>query len=161
MPIYSYKTVFLGDAGVGKTTLIQKMSPRIIMPLNTYIGGIPIGFNTSKGRLILDCWSKEGKQSNTELLQEANLVVMVLDVSVYTSFESVKYYKGLTKRHAPKAKILFVANKTDLKIEDCQVMPDDVKDLNPILTSAKSGRGSSVLWKTLVQKALGKDTKVI
>lgn len=120
-----YKIVFLGDANVGKTTLIsQYVYKQCDQNYNPTIG---IDFICTKLRVQnkevkLQLWDTAGQERFNSLIpnytRDSFMSLVVCDITNRQSIEKIKYWvEELVWANDPekKSKLLIVANKKDLK----------------------------------------------
>lgn len=128
-----YKIVMLGDTGVGKTALVERLSDDIFA--NSHfptVGAQFISFAmTIKGqKMIMELWDTAGQEVFRSLVgfyaRDAAGTLLLFDLSHPESFESLDRWIEFIKENAPEAKIVLFANKNDL-IKERAVTSDQVK----------------------------------
>ncbi|MHA2406632.1 MAG: Rab family GTPase [Candidatus Hermodarchaeia archaeon] len=150
-PTYSHraKIVVVGDAAVGKTSLIVRyvkgvFNPSYIITLgvNFFVQDINIGDKT----LRLQIWDTAGQERFGPVRQKyykgARGALLVFDLANPTSFERLDFWIKEVKQACGDIPIVFVGNKADLR---SGVTSDQIQefasgyDLQYVETSAKTG----------------------
>ncbi|KAI5193055.1 Ras-related protein Rab-6A [Nematocida minor] len=129
-----YKIVFLGDAAVGKTTLITKYV--FSSETKDYCPTIGVDFFALKteiaGKTVnLQLWDTAGQERFRSLIpnytRDSFMAVILFDLTKKETFERVDGWIDdfVLKNNDSKLKILIVGNKLDLfnKIEDKEGLP--------------------------------------
>jgi len=150
------KVPFVGDGGVGKTSITQRITGQ---GFNTsYL--MTIGADFKLKQLVLDdgtevtlqLWDTAGQQRFTSIRSffytGSRGIVLVYDVTRPQSFHNLKNWYDEIKKHVydGKASLLVIGNKTDL-IDQRQVSKDEGYrfatsiDANFAEASAKTGQG--------------------
>eukprot|EP00747_Dinoflagellata_sp_TGD_P071783 gnl/TRDRNA2_/TRDRNA2_157195_c0_seq1.p1 gnl/TRDRNA2_/TRDRNA2_157195_c0~~gnl/TRDRNA2_/TRDRNA2_157195_c0_seq1.p1 ORF type:complete len:865 (+),score=140.92 gnl/TRDRNA2_/TRDRNA2_157195_c0_seq1:74-2668(+) len=125
------KLVVVGDAGVGKSCLALRLAGEQELPFQEeYVPTAGPEFSTITRAglsipsvaqaLTLQIWDAAGEdlmnnsKVSVPVLQDANAVVIVYDVTARPSFEHVSQWLQLVKaRAAPEASVILVGNKMD------------------------------------------------
>ena len=159
------KIIFLGESGVGKTSIISRyMKNYQSSPENT-LAAISINKNIKIDNLEveLQIWDTAGQEqyrSITSLFyKDALICILVYDVTKKTSFIQVKeYWYNSVKENGMKDVIIaIVGNKCDL-FEEEEVSQEDGKhfgeSINAIfkVVSAKEGIGIDKLFEEIIEK---------
>ena len=159
------KIIFLGESGVGKTSIISRyMKNYQSSPENT-LAAISINKNIKIDNLEveLQIWDTAGQEqyrSITSLFyKDALICILVYDVTKKTSFIQVKeYWYNSVKQNGMKDVIIaIVGNKCDL-FEEEEVSQEDGKhfgeSINAIfkVVSAKEGIGIDKLFEEIIEK---------
>ena len=166
-----YKTIFIGESGVGKSSLIARISPRDIkfnsgiFPSTNYQmlrNNVKIpGFK----RLYFDMWDTPAqnpeylKKTLNVFMKDATVVFLVYDITSQESFERMKnrWYGEISNTNNEKVIVGIVANKSDLN-EKRQVNDEDGKAFAEekgaffVSTSALNRNGFQDLFKNMVQR---------
>jgi small GTP-binding protein len=145
------KVCLLGDGGVGKTSLVRRFVEDSFR--DEYI----VSFGTKVSKKVLDIggveltlmlWDILGQKSDDALhsayYKGANGALLVCDVTRTQTVENLENWKESFLRSAPGAKMVMVANKSDL---EPKVTKDELEATSAklgstmITTSAKTGEG--------------------
>ena len=120
------KLILLGDAGVGKTSIIQrynedKFEDNIVTTLSSNF--LEKEVNISHQNVILELWDTAGQEEFRSVTQifvkNAKIIILVYDVTLYKTFESLNYwYDFIIKELGPNVVLGLAGNKTDLIFED-------------------------------------------
>ncbi len=119
------KVAFIGDSGVGKTSLIKAFIGGDIAEVKSTIGIDNYTFTRDNIKIII--WDFAGQRWFLEILIDflkgAKIIVLVFDLSEPKTLTNIiKYWIPNIKKHADKdAFIILVANKKDIK-----KIPDEV-----------------------------------
>lgn len=120
--MFTVKCMLIGDAGVGKTSLVHQMERKRFDPHYDYTIGVdfifkPITLDTGTVRLqIYDTAGQEKFHSVARhYYHNAAVVCIVYDVSQRTSFEHVPQWMSKVHTYcSPHTPVFLVANKQDL-----------------------------------------------
>ena len=170
---HNTKIILVGDAGVGKTSIISRF---ISCTYDSYCLSTSGASYASKrieiyeiGKsLILDIWDSTRFISIVKLfIKDAKIIILVYDITRKDSFDNVKnyWYKEI-KEHGPQDVVIGIAgNKSDLYDEEVvseQEGRDFAKSIGAIfsLTSAQNNTGINELIKNLVKKYLEEDSSI-
>ena len=171
-PMESLKIVLLGEAGVGKTSIISQFVEQLFQEdLQSSTGGTFSSKTCIYGNnqiLKLEIWDTAGQERyralTTMFYKEANAAVLVYDITRKESYEQIKEYWSIQlKESAPSDIILMLcANKSDL-INQEEVDEGDArnyaKELGAMFcsTSAKNDYGITDLFLQIAKKYTGND----
>ena len=169
---YVLKLAVLGDAGVGKTSLVNqfvsasfKEDYRATLGVNIVMKTIKLEQINSSARLIL--WDIAG-QEQYEITRGSYYegcvgALLVYDITRYSSFENIEI-KWLTdyKKHVEKmGSLILIGNKNDL-IDQRYVFKEDAEEMAKrinakefIETSAKTGTNVEKAFLKLLYEHLG------
>ena len=160
----TYRVSMVGDAAVGKTSLIASLMDQEIS--ETYKETVGAAFhsysNVYEGRNItIQLWDTAGQERYKSLGQmyyrSTIAVILVYDVSNTASFESLpswlQSFKDVT---GPRSLAFVVANKTDLEPEDPAIYTrgQEWAKENGFLffkTSAKTGANVKMMFQTVLE----------
>ena len=115
-----FNIAFIGDSKVGKTTFITRHHTGEFMAEycpSMEIKVYPLSFDTSEGRILLNCW--DGKVPEEE---EVDAVVAMFDVTNRLSYENVE---GLIRGLNVSVPIILCGNKVDC-CRDRQIHPQKI-----------------------------------
>ncbi len=164
-----YKLCFLGNGGVGKTTLIQRyltgsFNERTLMTLGVdfYIKYLIVDGE----RVTIQVWDLGGEDRFRFLLPSycrlANGAVFVYDVTSPRSVLDIGDWLNLLERTAGKIPVLLVGTKKDLESER-KVSLSEAKeigksyDINECMeASAKTGENVELLFDKICQMVISK-----
>jgi len=160
------KVCFIGDAGVGKTSLIKRFvldvfDDRYIATIGTKVTKKIVDVQGPKGqaKVMMLVWDIMGQKGFRELLREAYFfgahgAIAVCDMTNKETVEELRYWIKALTDVAGDVPIVFAANKADLENERV-VKEEDVKELaakykaEAFLTSAKTGQNVEAAFKSL------------
>ena len=133
--IPTFKILFIGDGGVGKTTLIKRHStgqfdPKYISTLGVDV--TPLLFNTSYGPVIFNIWDCAGQPQYSGLGDgyyiRAQGAVYMFDLTSITTFQSLLFWKNnvdritsITGDTTSSIPSVVVGNKCDLPSDTYEV----------------------------------------
>ena len=169
---YVLKLAVLGDAGVGKTSLVNqfveerfKEDYKATMGVNLIMRTIKLEQINSNARLIL--WDIAGQEQYEKTrgayYEGCAGALLVYDITRYSSFENVEY-KWLTdyKKHVEKeGSFILIGNKNDLEDQryvfkdDANKMAERIKAIEFIETSAKTGKNVEKAFLNLAYNIVG------
>ena len=165
----SFKVVLLGEAGVGKTSIIHQfayhqfdpdclasISAQFISKTVEYKGFGPIKF---------DIWDTAGQERYRSMARifykDAKVIIFVYDITNQASFDGIKdyWFEQIKINCEEDAVLALVANKNDLYDEQ-QVLDESgqifADDINAIFqsTSAFSDKGIELLFENIGKKLM-------
>ena len=142
----TYKVVFMGDGGVGKSTLLNRQVynqfEKVYKPT---IGAevLPIGFQTNHGSIQVNIWDTAGQEKYSGLrdgyLINAHHVVIFYSVDSKLSARNISFWE----RDAGLLPTTIIGTKSD--------MANKVGLDTPVL-SCKTGQGITAFWQQLLAK---------
>ena len=168
----SIKVVLLGEAGVGKTSIIHqftyhKFDPDCISSISAQFISKTIEYK-GYGAIKFDIWDTAGQERYRSMAKifykDARVIVFVYDITSESTFDGMKnYWYEQTKTNCEKDAILaVVANKNDLYGE--QVVSDEIgqqfaDEIGAIFqsTSALSESGINKLFDNIGKKIIDPD----
>ncbi|OHT14627.1 Ras-related protein Rab-14 [Tritrichomonas foetus] len=146
-----FKIVVLGDSGVGKTALIQRLTDNKFAETSSTIGVQyqPYVCPLDDQKVQLQLWDTAGQERYRSIskayFRNAVGALLVYDITVTTSFENLAMWlEDLRQMCSPNAFILLVGNKSDRESER-EISENEAKDfalrnrLEYIEASALSG----------------------
>ncbi len=167
---FVYKIVILGDAAVGKTSLISQFvegsfNEDYKPTLGANIVRKDVNLNSTKVRLIM--WDLAGQEKyqvvRSMYFQGCQGALLVYDVTRYNTLDNIntKWLQDFKKYVKKKGVFILIGNKSDLK--DQRVIPTEkgkdmaskIKASHFIETSAKLGENIEEAFSLLVQEILG------
>lgn len=166
------KTVFLGDTGVGKTSIVNRLVERDFN--SDQVSTIGAQHETleeyyQNSLLKVDIWDTAGQERYRALapmyMRDAKLAVVVLDLNDERTESNLKTWIEFAKRTEPGIVFTLVGNKQDLCGDDCEKRVNLLAENHNIskyfVCSALSGLGINELKGYLFQccEQLGDEKK--
>jgi small GTP-binding protein len=159
------KVCFIGDAGVGKTSLIKRyvldvFDDRYIATIGTKVTKKIVDVD-GQVKVMMLVWDIMGQKGFRELLREAYFfgahgAIAVCDLTNKETLEELRYWIKALTDVAGDVPIVFAGNKVDLendrviKEEDFQELASKYKG-KAYLTSAKTGQNVEAVFKALAE----------
>jgi small GTP-binding protein len=116
-----YKVIMIGDSGVGKTALVNRLSCNTFVSAHApTVGGqfAAIPLDLGDRQLTVELWDTAGQEMYRSIVafyaREAMGAFLVFDVTNADSFEGVPQWIDFANDNAPGVKLVLFANKTDL-----------------------------------------------
>ncbi|XP_066263797.1 dnaJ homolog subfamily C member 27-like [Branchiostoma lanceolatum] len=157
------KVVGLGNAGVGKTSLIKHFCESQFSPVYQPTIGVDYGFKIEKilgEDLRIHLWDLSGNSDYLEVRNElygnTQACFLVYDITSQSSFDTLDtWLRELGKYGGLNSEVVVVANKTDLKAKRVISMADGRKwasahKLKYYETSAVTGDGVQQMFQDLL-----------
>lgn len=156
----SSKVVLLGDRGVGKTMLVAQFVHKKFS--TNYSAGLEANLCTyeledSKKIKITDCPGDE--KYIKDIVQDADVVILTVDVSRKNTFESAKTtWLKHAREHYPNAQLILAGNKLDIE-NGIQVSKEEMQQFaeeigaSYFLTTAKANINVKALFSKAHQLA--------
>lgn len=119
---YIFKTIIVGDSGVGKTTLLYKyLYGEYISQYSSTIGVNYVSKKiviTNDTKIKIQIWDTAGQERFRSIIRSyfrnASGCIVVYDVTNATSFENCSYWITKVINENPNIKILLLGTKNDL-----------------------------------------------
>jgi Ras-related protein Rab-5C len=118
----SRKVVFLGDAGVGKTSIIAFHEKGTFQPAISTTSPVCLHYQFSgdSHSVILNIWDTSGQEKFRSManlyMRNAFAVVIVIDVTSIDSFSHLENWMAMCHQSDPSPRVYFiVGNKIDLE----------------------------------------------
>lgn len=162
---YFFKYIMVGDAGVGKTSLMRRYTTKNFPPCTEPTIAMEFGnsfFQVDDSKIRVQIWDTSGQEVYYALTQSyfrgAVGAVVVFDLGCASSLAGAE--KWVEKLHAegnPGLRMVVVGNKSDTPRE---VDPEQVKafvearNLEYFETSGKSGDGVDQVFELLTKRVL-------
>ena len=170
-PLEKYKLVFLGDQGVGKTSIITRF---MYDSFDTaYQATIGIDFLSKTMYLDdrtvrLQLWDTAGQERFRSLIpsyiRDSSVAVIVYDITNRKSFaNTAKWIEDVRAERGDDVVIMLVGNKTDMSdrrqvsVEEAEKKAEEEK-IGCIETSAKGGYNVKALFRKLATRLPGLET---
>lgn len=157
------KVVFLGDSGVGKSSLLIRFHRNEFSDaFEVTIGGafLQTKVELEKGVIVtLDVWDTAGQERFRSLMplyyRQASAAVIVYDVGDSKSFQRCDFWVKTLKEQEPNCLLFLVGNKADKEIR--QVTQEAVAEFSKlhnmysIETSAKTAKNVTQLFHQIAE----------
>lgn len=162
-----YKTVLVGEGGVGKTSLTIRYSEdrfddNMKMTIGVNFASKKVQIDNQEATLML--WDMGGQPRFREVVGDyfrgARAAIAVYDATRYFSLERLRDWIGRVKEIAPGCKFFFVANKVDERNNGNGVSYEDgvafaqQYDAPLMEVSAKTGQGVTEMFEAVTRELL-------
>ncbi|CAI9546950.1 unnamed protein product [Staurois parvus] len=162
---FLFKIVLIGDAGVGKTCVVQRFKSGVFVERQGSTIGVDFTMKTLEiqgKRVKLQIWDTAGQERFRTITQSyyrsANGAIIAYDISKKKSFESVPRWIEDVKKYAGSNIVqLLIGNKSDMhdfrevQLQDAENLANHYDIINVIETSAKD---SSNVEEAFVKMAM-------
>jgi len=159
-------TVIVGRANVGKSSILNLLAAivteipgttRDLLKASILLDGITLDLIDTAGlRTTTDIIEQEGIRRAWGALEQAQLVVLVVDALVEQQEPSQALIAELRQKIAPAAKIVIAYNKIDLVGKNAAII-EQAGVAAGVLLSAKTGEGLELL-KEALKRAIGAES---
>lgn len=163
-----FKVVVVGDGGIGKSTMIQRLTTGQFIPqkitIGTDLATFDIRLNENMS-IKLQIWDFAGERRFRIFLPNyargATGCLLCYDITRRTSFESLEEWYGIVKNNAVNPVFILVGEKLDLadirrSVESSQA--EEFKEKHKIMrffeTSSKSGENNKKIFEILTRLIL-------
>ena len=166
---FLFKIVVVGDGGVGKSTMIQRLITGHFVPMKITIGTDLLTWSTTRGDtgIKLQIWDFAGEKRFRFFLPNysrgAQGCLLCYDISRYTSFQNLQEWYDIVKENTNDTIFFMVGGKADLSDSRRTVQKDDAEEFKQehnisflIETSSKTGENNVNVFETLVEAMLKK-----
>jgi small GTP-binding protein len=161
--------VFVGDSGVGKTSIIQKFQSD-----QANATAPTTGLETKRATLCVDgvqtdlmIWDTAGQEKYRSLIplsfHNASVVAIVFDLSRRSTFDELDQWRQSIEDSAPQNVVrILVANKSDIDSElvhesEIEAACLGLEALDSYRTSARTGAGITELFERMVRRDIPRD----
>jgi len=166
---FLFKIVVVGDGGVGKSTMIQRLITGHFVPLKITIGTDLLTWSTTKGDIDikLQIWDFAGEKRFRFFLPNysrgAQGCLLCYDISRYASFQNLQEWYDVVEENTTNPIFIMVGGKADLSESRRTVKKEEAEEFKnehniPFLieTSSKTGDNNANVFDTLVEAMLKK-----
>jgi internalin A len=152
-PLYEAKVIFVGQGGVGKTSLIRRVLQGGFNPGEEKTDGISINkwaIETlqEKEKIKINIWDFGGQEimhaTHQFFLTKRSLYLLVMDARLTQEENRIEYWLKIIQSFGGESPILIVGNKTDqhpLDIDSTGLKKKYPNIIGILETSAKTGAG--------------------
>lgn len=130
--VSSFKVVMLGNSGVGKTALVERISHSEFIQAHVPTVGaqyLSIDFTINRKKITLELWDTAGQEIFRSLVsfyaRDAKGIFLVADITQESTMEDLQRWKEFIHDQAPDAHVILFGNKLDLK-EDRRVKEEEL-----------------------------------
>ena len=167
---YLFKIVVVGDGGVGKSTMIQRLITGHFVPMKITIGTDLASYdmNIEDISVKLQIWDFAGEKRFRFFLPNyargAQGCILCYDITRYTSFQNLEEWYNIVKENTNTDTVfLLVGGKADLSEFRRTVTQKDAEELQQNLdipffleTSSKTGENNINVFEMLTEAMLKK-----
>ncbi|MFX0058747.1 MAG: GTP-binding protein [Candidatus Hodarchaeota archaeon] len=166
---YSFKIVVVGDGGVGKSTMIQRLITGQFIPMKITIGTdlATYRLNVDGTDVRLQIWDFAGEKRFRYFLPNysrgAQGCLLCFDVTRYSSFQNLPEWYNVVKTCASNPIFVLVGGKVDLaemkrvvKTEEAQTFQKEFNIEHFFETSSKTGVNNNNIFETISREILRK-----
>ena len=164
-----FKVIVVGDGGVGKSTMIQRLTTGRFIPQKITIGTdlATIDIETEKALVKLQIWDFGGEKRFRFFLPNycrgAQGCLLCYDITRYPSFDNLKEWYKIVQENASDPVFILVGGKCDMADEKRAVAQNDAIDfknkhnLDYIYeTSSLTGENNKLIFETLTKGIIEK-----
>jgi len=157
------KLLVVGDANVGKTSLVQRLCERTFPEEHTATLGVDFKtfeFGNGDQRVKLQMWDTAGEERfrdfTTAYYKSAQAVIIVYDVTNSLSFQHIDEWLSVIEKHAKHVKKILLGNKVDLLSQREVTREEGEEFANKrniffLESSAKDEDGVSTVFTSIVE----------
>ena len=168
---YAFKLIVMGDAGVGKTSLVNRQCYSKFddkLPMTVGVAGVNCKIELSGKTIELNIWDTAGQEQYSALIpmfsRGANVCILVADATNMDSVKSLERWENLLLESRARPPIVVAVNKSDLvpKIDarTSEITNEVMARFNRVMfVSAKTGEGVNILFQLAAELALGQAVK--
>jgi len=166
---FVFKVVVVGDGGVGKSTMIQRLITGHFIAQKITIGAdlASYGVNVDNKEIKLQIWDFAGEKRFRFFLPNysrgAHGCIICYDITRYTSFQNLPEWYNIVKDNAIDPVFILVGGKEDLADMKRTVTSEEAAkfqneyDISYFFeTSSKSGLNNHIIFETLSKAILKK-----
>ncbi|MFW9999893.1 MAG: Rab family GTPase [Candidatus Hodarchaeota archaeon] len=165
-----FKIVIVGDGGVGKSTMVQRLITGQFIPMKITIGTDLATFDVQiddKYDIRLQIWDFAGERRFRLFLPNycrgATGCLLCYDITRRTSFDSLEEWYKIVNDNADNPIFILVGEKLDLadirrsvKYENAEEFKKRYNIVHFFETSSKSGENNKIIFETLTRSILRK-----
>lgn len=168
---YSFKLIVMGDAGVGKTSLVNmqcysKFDDKL--PMTVGVAGVTCKIELSGKTIELNIWDTAGQEQYSALIpmfsRGADVCILVADATNMQSVKNLPRWESLLSESGSIPPIVVAVNKSDLvpKLDarTSEITNEVMAVFNRVMfVSAKTGEGVQMLFQLAAELALSQAVK--
>ncbi|GET86866.1 Ras-related protein rab-5, putative [Leishmania tarentolae] len=161
-----FKLVLLGESGVGKSTIVQRLMKNTFSELNSTVGASFFRYTCnvdSNTAVHFDIWDTAGQERFKSLAsmyyRGAAAALVVFDMLSADTYEKAKYWVRELQANSPETILMLVGNKKDLESERRVSLEDaqqGAMEMGAMYheTSARSGDGVQDAFHDIAAKLI-------
>ena len=169
---YEYKIILLGEAGVGKTSIMYRFT--LDKFKNTYLSTIGVEYkarelNFSNSKVNLKIWDTAGQERfrsiTKQFFKNSDGVFLIFDLCNKDTIKKLNVWlKDIAENAGENCIIFLIGNKMDVKTRDISISEEakelaDNKNIDYYEVSAKTGNGVANIFEKIAKKLVEK-TKI-
>ena len=164
-----FKIIVVGDGGVGKSTMIQRLTTGRFIPQKITIGTdlATINISTEKAMVTLQIWDFGGEKRFRFFLPNycrgAQGCLLCYDITRYPSFDNLREWYQIVHENTSDPVFILVGEKLDLADIRRSVQYEHAEEFKNkynldyfFETSSKSGENNRMIFETLTRSILKK-----
>ena len=164
-----FKIIVVGDGGVGKSTMIQRLTTDRFIPQKITIGTdlATIDIETEKATVKLQIWDFGGEKRFRFFLPNycrgAQGCLLCYDITRYPSFDNLREWYQIVHENSSDPVFILVGGKSDMAEEKRVVAQDDAlnfKDKHNLdylyETSSLTGVNNKIIFEKLTKEIIEK-----
>jgi small GTP-binding protein len=164
---FLFKIIVVGDGGVGKSTMIQRLITGRYLPMKITIGTDLLSYqmNFDNIRVKLQIWDFAGEKRFRFFLPNysrgAQGCLLCYDINRYSSFQNLQEWYDIVIQNAINPVIILVGGKLDLANEKRTVNLEDAEEFRIqhniaqlIETSSMTGEKNFDVFETLIKEIM-------
>ncbi len=169
---FLFKVIIVGDGGVGKSTMVQRLVTGKFIPMKITIGtDLKMYTFQLEGNLevSLQIWDFAGEKRFRTFLPKyssgATGCLLCYDITRISSFQNLPEWYDIVSKNALDPVLIMVGGKLDLANESREVKTIEAENfqkeynLNGFFeTSSKSGENNRIIFEALTREILKKKT---
>ena len=166
---FLFKILVVGDGGVGKSTMIQRLITGHFVPMRLTIGTDLLTWSTERDDMDvkLQIWDFAGEKRFRFFLPNysrgAQGCLLCYDISRYTSFQNLQEWYDVVEENTTDPIFILVGLKSDLSDSRRTVKRQEAEEFQKefniphfLETSSKTGGNNANVFETLVEAMLKK-----
>ena len=162
---YLFKVVVVGDGGIGKSTMIQRLITGHFTPMKITIGTDLATYQLEFENWVvkLQIWDFAGEKRFRFFLPNyargAHGCLLCYDITRYTSFQNLQEWYDIIQTHSSDPVFVLVGGKVDLSDDRRTVKREEAEEFRKehdisylFETSSKSGKDNKIIFETLIEE---------
>lgn len=164
---YIFKVVVVGDGGIGKSTMIQRLIRGVYLPMKITIGTDLSSWSIENGDLAikLQIWDFAGEKRFRFFLPNyargADGCLLCYDITRYTSFQNLQEWYDIIQANASDPVFVLIGGKVDLANSRRTVSIEEAEEFRKehdipyhFETSSKTGYNTKEIFDIFTKEIL-------